>query len=139
LVAQAIGIPGVQVRGTSKRIVLVGQVADTNTAMRAGQIALGFATDVDNLLVVASPTQVNVEVSIVEIAKTDFKNLGISFPGLTDSSIDFSGGLSLGNIGVGSAGPNTSLGTNFETAFRAQIDKGNIRVLSNPRTTVLSG
>jgi pilus assembly protein CpaC len=137
-VAQAIGIPGVRVRGTNKRIVLEGLVADSNTAIRAGQIALGYSTDVDNMIQVSNPTQVNVDVSIVEITKTDFKNLGVSFPGLTDSSTDFSGGVSLGNIGIGNGG-GFSPGTSFDTAFRAQVDKGNVRVLSNPRTTVLSG
>ncbi|MEO6908121.1 MAG: pilus assembly protein N-terminal domain-containing protein, partial [Abditibacteriaceae bacterium] len=38
-IASAIGIPGVHVRGTAKRVVLEGLVANTNDAVTAGQIA----------------------------------------------------------------------------------------------------
>src|SRR5690606_5411213 len=41
-VAQSIGIPGVRVRGTNKRLVLEGVVANTNVAVSAEQVARGF-------------------------------------------------------------------------------------------------
>lgn len=135
-IASAIGIPGVQVRGTAKRIVLQGTVPNTNSAVRAGQIALGYAEQVDNMLQTAHPIQVNVDVSLVEVSKKGVKSLGINAPGLFEDSAGFGGGLSLGSIGFGQA---TSLGTNLGLQLRAAIDNGNAHLLSNPRTTVLSG
>ncbi len=131
-VAAAIGLKGVSVRGTSKRLVLQGVVEDSNEAIRAGQIALGFAPDVDNMIQVVNPTQVNVEVSIVEISNDNLKNLGVTFGGLAT-------GQSLGSFGIGEGLGNATLGTTFSASLQAQIQKGNINLLSNPRTTVLSG
>lgn len=137
-VAAAIGMPGVHVRGTAKRIVLEGTVPDTNAALAAGQIALGYATQVDNMLQTPNPIQVNVDVSMVEISKTGMKELGVNAPSLFDSSTGFSGGLSLGSIGIGS-GQATTLGSQLGLQLRAAIDKGEAHMLSNPRSTVLSG
>lgn len=137
-VAAAIGLQGVRVRGTEKRLMLEGTVPDTNTAVRAGQIALGFAPNVDNMLEVANPTLINVEISIVEISKEGYRSLGVSFPDLVDSSTDFSGGQALGTLRVGS-GQTGRLGTGFKPFLRAQIDNGSAQLLANPRATVLSG
>lgn len=133
-VAAAIGIRGVRVRGTAKRLVLEGQVADSNDAVRAGQIALGFAADVDNMLVTPNPLQVNVEVSIVEISKNDIKGLGGSLPNLATAV-----GQPVANFGFGEGNGNTNIGTTFQAFLSAQISKGNANLLSNPRATVLSG
>ena len=138
-IASAIGIPGVHVRGTAKRVVLEGTVADTNAAVAAGQIALGYADQVDNMLQTSHPIEVNVDVSLVEITKSGIKALGINGPdsllGTTGSS---GGGLDIGNIGVG-GGNATTLGTQLGLQLKAAVDKGDAHVLSNPRTTVLSG
>jgi pilus assembly protein CpaC len=131
-VAAAIGLKGVRVRGTAKRLVLEGIVEDSNQATRAGQIALGFAPDVDNMIQVTNPTQVNVEVSIVEITNNDLKNLGVTFGGLAT-------GQSLGTLGIGEGLGGANLGTTFSASLNAQIQNGRINLLSNPRTTVLSG
>ena len=133
-VAAAIGLPDVSVRGTSKRLVLQGVVEDSNQATRAGQIALGFAPDVDNMIQVMNPTQINVEVSIVEITNNDLKNLGATFGGLATST-----GQSLGSLGIGEGLGGANLGTTFSASLQAQIQDGRINLLSNPRTTVLSG
>lgn len=82
-VAAAIGRPGVIVRGTAKRLILEGTVADTNEAVLAEQVARAFTTiglgQVDNLLRTQSPVQCNVDISIVELNKTDSRNLGIQY------------------------------------------------------------
>lgn len=143
-IASAIGIPGVHVRGTSKRVVLEGTVADTNVAVAAGQIALGYADQVDNMLQTSHPIEVNVDVSLVEITKSGIKALGINGVGSdgSDSLVGTSGsavgGLSIGNLGVG-AGNATALGTQLGLQLKAAVDKGDAHILSNPRTTVLSG
>jgi len=131
-VAAAIGIPGVRVRGTAKRLVLDGVVADSNVATRANQIALSFAADVDNMLETPNPLQVSVDVSIVEINNTGLKSLGISLPSLVN-------GQSIGGFGIGEGNGNANIGTTFTTLLSGQINNGNIRLLSNPRATVLSG
>jgi Flp pilus assembly secretin CpaC len=135
-VAQTIGIPGVRVRGNAKRLVLEGTVPDTNSGLRAGQIAHGFAANVDNMLVTASPTQVNVNVTVVEINRDALKNLGVEFAGLNGGVGDVHDGVDIGHIGVGGG---SALGAKFPVTLRAQIGKGAARLLANPRTTVLSG
>jgi len=136
-IAAAIGIPGVHVRGTAKRVVLEGTVADTNAAVAAGQIALGYADQVDNMLQTSHPIEVNVDVSLVEITKSGIKALGINGPDeLLGSSGSASGGLDIGNVGVGDA---TTLGASLGLQLKAAVDRGDAHILSNPRTTVLSG
>lgn len=136
-IASAIGVKGVHVRGTAKRVVLEGIVDDTNVAVAAGQIALGYAEQVDNMLQTSHPIQVNVDVSLVEITKSGIKALGINGPdsllGTTGAS---GGGLDIGGVGIGEA---TTLGTSLGLQLKAAIDKGDAHILSNPRTTVLSG
>jgi pilus assembly protein CpaC len=138
-IASAIGIPGVHVRGTAKRVVLEGTVADTNAAVAAGQIALGYADQVDNMLQTSHPIEVNVDVSLVEITKSGIKALGINGPdNLLGTSGSSSGGLDIGNIGVGAENA-TTLGASLGLQLKAAVDKGDAHILSNPRTTVLSG
>jgi Flp pilus assembly secretin CpaC len=136
-VAAAIGLKGVSVRGTSKRLVLQGVVEDSNEAVRAGQIALGFAPDVDNMIQVINPTQINVEVSIVEISNNNLKDLGVTFGDQTTGQQ--LGPFNIGRIGIGEGQGGTNLGGMFSASLQAQIQKGRINLLSNPRTTVLSG
>lgn len=82
-VAAAIGRPGITVRGTTKRLVLEGIVADTNEAVLAEQVARAFTLpglgQVDNLLQTRSPVQVNVDVTIAEINSNDARSLGVQY------------------------------------------------------------
>lgn len=138
-IAAAIGRPGIVVRGTAKRLVLEGVVPDTNAAVAAEQIARGFAAEVDNLLQTPNPALVNVDVTIVEINKTKLRALGTAFPGLFELNPGFTGGTNIGSIGAGEGGGGVNLGANFPVTLRALIDSGDAHLLSNPRTTVLSG
>ena len=149
-VAQAIGIPGIRVRGTAKRLVLVGVVADTNVAVTAEQVARGFAAEVDNQLQTPNPISVDVDVSFVEISNNNLKNLGFTFPSLSDAS---SSGFVLGQRSVnglipgilptdpltGAALRSSGILSSFQAQLRAEATKGTVRILSNPRTSVLSG
>ncbi len=149
-VAQAIGVPGVRVRGTAKRLVLEGVVADTNIAVTAEQIARGFAAEVDNQLQTPNPISVDVDVSFVEISNSNLKNLGFTFPSLQDAS---GTGFVLGQRSVNGLIPgilptdpltngtlrSSGILSSFQAQLRAEATKGTVRILSNPRTSVLSG
>mgnify|MGYP002779483859 CR=1 FL=1 len=157
-VAAAIGRPGVIVRGTPRRLVLEGTVADTNEAVLAEQIARAFAAggNVDNLLRTPKPLQVNVDVTIAEINSNDARNLGVQLGSATLLSETITpqgitrtinpvfnpGVIQGGNgfAGFGRSGPNNN---GFIDPFRARLSflvgDGKGRILSNPQTTVLSG
>lgn len=161
LVASAIGRPGVIVRGTPKRIVLEGQVPDTNAAVAAEQVARGFAVQVDNLLMTPKPQSVDVDVSIVEITKTGLKNLGVHWAeGATtaeniatttdannvttrtvtrtiDPTVFNEGQITEGNGFAGFGGFSTF--NPIRARLNALYTSGDAKLLSNPRTTVLSG
>lgn len=156
-VAAAIGRPGVIVRGTPKRLVLEGLVADTNEAVLAEQVARGFALSVDNLLQTKAPVQVNVDVTIAELNSGDARNLGVQYgtasvtgetitagtattPGGVARTINpaFNQGVALAGNGFAGFG-----GAGFIDAFRARLNflvsNNRGRILSAPSTTVLSG
>jgi pilus assembly protein CpaC len=166
-VRSSIGRPGVSVRGTAKRLILEGTVPDTNAAVAAEQIARAFAAEVDNLLQTPNPTLVNVEVSFVEISRNNARNLGIEYgtttllsetitgetvtvvpntnppvlitnPGgrSTTTAGDFNLGSFLGGENV--AGTLRNLNP-LRVRLNALYSNGDARLLSNPRTTVLSG
>ncbi len=94
-VAAAIGRPGITVRGTTKRLVLEGIVADTNEAVLAEQVARAFTLpgigQVDNMLQTRSPVQVNVDVTIAEINSNDARQLGVQYgtASLTSEAVNF--------------------------------------------------
>jgi Flp pilus assembly secretin CpaC len=182
-VAAAIGRPNVIVRGTPKRVVLEGVVADTNEAVLAEQIARGFVQpgngQVDNMLRTPKPLQVNVDVTIAEINSSNARNLGIQYgsASLIDEQIlpptyevvrdsegnpvigpngqaariqtsdggitrtvnpTFNAGAALLGNTFGGFGGFTALDP-FRARINALISKGKGRILSNPRTSVLSG
>ena len=144
-VAQAINLPGVRVSGSANRLILQGTVNNTNDAVVAEQIARSFAPQVDNMLQTPNPILVDVDISIVEISNNNLKNLGFQFPSLQDAS---GTGLVIGNRSVnldlpgalptGGNAPYRQQ-TAFQAALRAEIRENNVKLLSNPRTTVLSG
>ena len=155
-VAQAINLPGVRVSGSANRLILQGIVNNTNDAVVAEQIARSFAPQVDNMLQTPNPILVDVDISIVEISNSDLKNLGFQFPSIQDASpLGFVIGQQSSNFEtpgplqpiVDPAQNNLQTGRNrqfrqqtaFQAALRAEIRDNNVRLLSNPRTTVLSG
>jgi len=137
----------VRASGTPKRIVLTGVVPDTNVAVLAEQVARGFATEVDNMLMTPNPLLVDVDVSILEINKTKLRNLGITYTSLLDSTANPVGFVFGQSPQSGTPGGVTEPVGNrsftflspFLASIRALVDTGNARLLSNPHTTVLSG
>ena len=98
------------------------------------------------------------DISIVEISNNDLKNLGFQIPSLQDASqsgfvvgqrslsADLPGPLVGPRIGqTATPTPTNTLDrglatqTSFQAALRAEVRNNNVRLLSNPRTTVLSG
>ena len=152
-VAQAINLPGVRVSGSANRLILQGIVQNTNDAVIAEQIARSFAPQVDNMLQTPNPILVDVDISIVEISRNALNNLGFQFPSLQDASqsgfvvgqrsaqFDLPGTL----VGPPAAVPtkllDRAVGTQsaFQAALRAESRNNDVRLLSNPHTTVLSG
>ena len=149
-VAQAINLPGVRVSGSANRLILQGIVQNTNDAVVAEQIARSFAPQVDNMLQTPNPILVDVDISIVEISNNNLKNLGFQFPTLQDASgtgfvigqrslnADLPGPLPLPAAGQAVDRSFRQI-TGFQAALRAEIRENNVKLLSNPRTTVLSG
>ena len=154
-VAQAINLPGVRVSGSANRLILQGVVNNTNDAVTAEQIARSFSPQVDNMLQTPNPILVDVDISIVEVSNNGLKNLGFQFPSIQDSSplgfvvgqqsANFDSPGALQPIIDGASGLQTGSNrsfrqlTAFQAALRAEIRQNNVKLLSNPRTTVLSG
>jgi pilus assembly protein CpaC len=144
-ITSAINISGVRVSGTAKRLVLQGQVSDTNQAVLAEQIARGYASEVDNLLVTPNPINVNVDVKLIEINKNDLRNLGVTFTNFIDGAANpvgfvLSEPTTSGTPGlvVDNRGPIRTRSP-LQASIRAVLDNGRARLLNNPNTTVLSG
>ena len=141
----AIGIPGVRVTGTPRRLVLQGTVADTNVGNTAEQIARGYSSEVDNMLVTPNPINVNVDVKLIEVNKNDLKNLGVTFTNFLDGAANPIGFVLSEPTRTGVPGLITDNAGDVRTrsplqaSIRAVIDNGRARLLSNPNTTVLSG
>ncbi len=139
-------IPGakVMVSGGKDRLVLTGTIPSTTSAVLAEQIARSYSKKVDNLLLTPRPQQIDVDITVLEINKTNLKNLGVTFTSLLDSTATNPTGFVIGQgaPGLVSATP-VSRAIQFlspiQAAIRAEVTNGNARILSNPRTTVLSG
>ncbi len=134
-VQAAIGRPGVTVSGTTKRLILQGTVPDSNSAVAAVQIARAFAGEVDNLLQVSNPIQVDVDISFVEITNTAARNLGIQLGSTTSGGTTQQG---IFEAGRNAAGALTNIDP-LHLRLDALYANNNARLLSNPRISVISG
>lgn len=139
-------VPGAQVMvsGSKTRLVLTGTTPTTNAAVHAEQIARSYSPKVDNLINTPRPQQIDVDITVLEITKSDLKNLGVTFTSLLDSTATNPTGFVIGQ-GVPGAISTTPVDRSIQflspiqASIRAEVTKGNARILSNPRTTVLSG
>ena len=139
-------IPGAKVfvSGGKARLVLTGTIPSTTLAVQAEQIARSYSPKVDNLLLTPRPQQIDVDITVLEINKTDLKNLGVTFTSLLDSAASNPTGFVIGQgapglLGVTPVNRAIQFQSPIQAAIRAEVTKGNARILSNPRTTVLSG
>jgi Flp pilus assembly secretin CpaC len=137
-VEAAIGRPGVRVSGSQQRLILQGTVPNSNDAVAAVQIARAFTREVDNLLQVSNPIQIVIDVSFVEITKGAARNLGIEL-----GSATLLGDNPTLRTGVFNLGESATDGFRNLDPLRLRLNalyaNNNARLLSNPKTTVISG
>lgn len=140
---------GVQVRGADSNLVLTGTVRDAVQLQQVLAIA-GSYTDrkkIVNLLRVAAPQQVMLEVKIAEVSKTLLDRLGLNFAraftngaGVTNLISGFIGGglssLSRTHGGAGLPGGATS---STQLGIDANRNDGIVRVLAEPNIVAISG
>jgi pilus assembly protein CpaC len=142
------GEAGIVVKSADNAIVLTGEVKDAATLDAALRVASAYGDDkhVVNLVRVASPQQVMLEVKIAEVSKTLLDKFGIDFArmftsadGLTSKAISgiFGGAAAVfgrASPGIGSNGANL-----LEVGVNAQKKDGLVRVLAEPNIMAISG
>lgn len=139
-------IPGnaIQVTAAADSIVLSGAVADATQVDRAMSIASAFtaqsdASKVINMLSVADPQQVMLEVKVAEVSKTLVDKLGANFNwSKINGSWTYSILSDLLNGSPSSIGGSNAAGTRkFE--LDAQKKDGLIKILAEPTIMAISG
>ncbi|MCX7781598.1 MAG: pilus assembly protein N-terminal domain-containing protein [Negativicutes bacterium] len=152
-----LGYPDVRVTKIGKTIILEGTVNDRYQKDRAAQVAGAYGEKVVNLLELTRPVQVKIEAKVLEINRTNAKDLGIKWG---ERYIDKFGVDQYGNFtaeyhdnppGVFGGGqlefnPINSkawgnLGTfrPINTVIDALVKKGDAKILSQPNIITLSG
>ncbi|MBI5908267.1 MAG: type II and III secretion system protein family protein, partial [Burkholderiales bacterium] len=139
-------IPGnaIQVTAAADSIVLSGSVADATQVDRAMSIASAFTAQSDaakvvNMLSVADPQQVMLEVKVAEVSKTLVDKLGANFNwSKINGSWTYSILSDLLNGSPSSIGGSNAAGTRkFE--LDAQKKDGLIKILAEPTIMAISG
>ena len=139
-------MPGtaIRVRSINGRVLLEGQVASAPAAEKAMTIARDFAGDqVTNSMSIAANQQVNLEVRMVEVARSAGKDLGINLDlrdgaghGLiTAGAVSLTGALPFGAIIANIL----SNGASPDLIITALEQKNLARRLAEPNLTALSG
>jgi len=143
MIKSAIGIDTVDVTAAGGQIVLEGSVPNQYDKVRAEKIASGFGSVV-NMLELHMPRQVRVECRILDISKTDAKDLGMKVGGTGDTDV----AESFGSFGLGQSHSNGIDGNIFHwfgsyaeinAQITALVKKGNAKVLSQPYIITMSG
>lgn len=139
-------LPGnaIQVTAAADAIVLSGAVADATQVDRAMAIAAAYtaqsdASKVINMLSVADPQQVMLEVKVAEVAKTLVDKLGASFDwSKINGSWTYAISTGFLSESAGSiSGSNTAKTRKF--ALDAQKKDGLIKILAEPTIMAISG
>lgn len=134
-VSAAINRSDIEIRAVQDRLIIEGQLRNQNELNRALQIAATFSSNVVSLVSLTHPTQVLMEVQVLEV----------------DRSVTGQLGMTWGSITRGVLEPNTLLigegGTPFQfsrlSTLGAQLDvlmeNGQARLLAAPTLLTLSG
>lgn len=129
------GHTGAKVKFIGKSLMLEGVANDEGAVKRAYQIASALAPDVVNMLKVGSRDMIVMDVHFMEVRKSNIQNIGIKWQealnmaGVFTATKDLSGGWT-GNIGIVSG---------LAGAIKLQSQKGEGRVLANPKLVAQSG
>jgi pilus assembly protein CpaC len=140
---------GVMVRAADTNLVLTGTVADAATLQQVLAIADSYADRkrIVNLLRVAAPQQVMLEVKIAEVSKNLLDRLGLNFEraftnaaGVTNiiSGI-IGGGASLFSHVHGGPGLPNGVTSSTQLGIDANRKDGIVRVLAEPNIVAISG
>mgnify|MGYP003586213338 CR=1 FL=1 len=147
VIKRAIGYDNLTVTLAGKKIILEGMVQNQAEKKRAEQIAKLYATDVSNLLEMASPKQIKIEVKILEIATDKADKIGVELANATIGE----NGVEIGQAGIfgmGQSFRNGIDGQNFgwfgsyadiNARVNLLIKNGDAKVLSQPNIITLSG
>ena len=139
--------PGQRVTATTvdQSLVLTGEVSSPEEAANVMQVASQFVDDptrVVNRMSITAPTQVNLQVRIVEVARNVDRRLGIRWneisTGSGDARIGFFGG---GAVPEGyTAGLQLMRGSfNVDVMLQALSEEGLVTIMAEPNLTARSG
>jgi pilus assembly protein CpaC len=141
--------PGQSVTATTvdQSLVLTGTVGTADEATNVLQVASQFVDDptrVVNRMVVAAPTQVNLQVRIAEVARNVDRQLGIRWNAVSGSAggsrIGFVGGSGIsGAGGYTIAGNLVRGGFNLDVILQALSEEGLVTIMAEPNLTARSG
>lgn len=144
--------PGQKVTATTvdQSLVITGSVANADEAANVLQVASQFVDDparVVNRMSVASPTQVNLQVRIAEVARNVDRQLGIRWGGIgltsgSNGTANFGfvgGGKRIGNGGYAAGFTYDGPKLNVDVTLQALSEEGLVNILAEPNLTARSG
>ena len=146
-------IPGSNIRvesvtlgGDTNRVVLTGNVLSAEDRDRAGQVAVQFAGDAENvanILDISGAQQVMLQVTVSEVKRSVAKQFGINLAAAfnvgTTNLLSFANLMKDGEIPHGANFSSASNGSSVSAAIRALEQNGALRVLAQPTLTAISG
>lgn len=144
--------PGQKVSAATvdQSLVITGSVANADEAANVMQVATQFVDDparVVNRMTVASPTQVNLQVRIAEVARNVDRQLGIRWGGIgltsgSDGTATFGfvgGGKPVGVGGYAAGFSYNGPKLNIDVTLQALSEEGLVNILAEPNLTARSG
>jgi pilus assembly protein CpaC len=139
-----LGYPDIRVSKVNKSIILQGTVNDQYQKAQAEKVAAAYGERVVNLLEITRPTQVKIEVRVIELNREKTRNLGIKWGNNVNSPGVFGFGQSNPlNPVLGSGAATVLGGLGTYSAVNAQLEAlvkdGAAKILSQPNIITLSG
>jgi len=125
-ITQALEAFGISAQQVGEVLILQGEVKNEQAKKAIEKVAKALGEKVANLVRVIDPSQVQVEVQILEINRRALRNLGV----------DWNETFDIGEAVLGGAFKRLSP---VEGILQSLIEEGQAKVLSNPTLTVLSG
>ena len=147
---RAIGLPGVRVDKAGDKILLRGTVRnqyERDLAMRVAELYVPNKDAVLNMLQMSDPSQVNLEMQVIEMSSDDASKIGLQYGNATtttDSTTPTMGDTGRFNMGQDftNGGTNAKFWNhiaNINASLQALVTDGKARILSRPNITTMSG
>lgn len=152
-----LGYPNIRVTKIGKTIILEGTVNDRYQKDRAEKLSAAYGEKVVNLLELVKPVQVKIEAKVIEINRSNSKDLGIKWGERYISEFSYNadgsstakyydnpaGVFGFGQLEYNNISPQAfgNLGTYrpLNAVLDAMIKKGDAKILSQPNVITLSG